>query len=101
MNRIKFSKQLCLGLASALILASCATTSGQPDVDIPANAVESSYKAKNGDEITEYRVAGQLSMVKVVPVRGVTYYLYDRNGDGLIDKPVDDVPVTHYELFKW
>ena len=86
-------------LPAMLMLASCATTGGE--ADIPQDAVPSSRTEANGDVITEYRVGTQLRVVKVVPARGPTYYLYDRDGDGLVDKAGDDPPMTYYELFKW
>lgn len=54
----------------------------------------------NGDVIEEYRVAGQLKVVKVTPSRGPTYYLMDRDGDG---RPDDGAPVSpvYWKLFEW
>lgn len=83
-----------------MLLAACASTSALPD-GIPADAEEAVRTMPNGDVITEYRVAGQMRAVKVVPARGPTYYLYDRDGDGLVDKAGDNPPQTYYELFKW
>ena len=84
---------------ATLMLAACATTGGE--ADIPQDAVPSTRTEANGDVITEYRVGTQLRVVKVVPARGPTYYLYDRDGDGLVDKAGDNPPMTYYELFKW
>lgn len=82
-----------------LALAACATT-GDPS-QVPAGAVENTRTESNGDVVTEYRVGTQLRMVKVVPARGPTYYLYDRDGDGIVDKEGDREPMTYYRLFKW
>ena len=82
-----------------LVLAACATTGSE--ADIPQDAVPSTRTEANGDVITEYRVGTQLRVVKIVPARGPTYYLYDRDGDGLVDKAGDNPPMTYYELFKW
>lgn len=86
---------------TALLLAGCATTGGDPG--IPADAVASSRTESNGDVITEYRVAGQLTMVKVVPARGPSYYLIDSNGDGRLDSSKGEGPVSpvYYKLFEW
>ncbi len=35
--------------------------------------------------IQEYRMGGQLYMVKIVPARGVPYYLIDTDGDGNLE----------------
>lgn len=83
----------------ALAIAGC-TTLGGGAPDIPDDAVENSRTESNGDVITEYRVGTQLRMVKVVPARGPVYYLYDRDGDGIVDEDGKG-PQTYYELFKW
>lgn len=81
-----------------LMLGACASMGGTPD--IPEDAVESTRTEANGDVISEYRVGTQLRVVKVVPARGPTYYLYDRNGDGIVDSD-DKAPMTYYKLFEW
>lgn len=87
----------------ALLPAGCASLF--PDhVDappIPANAVEATRTADNGDVISEYRVAGQLRMVRVQPVRGPAYYLMDSNDDGRLDRSRGDVSPVYYKLYSW
>ena len=56
---------------------------------------------ENGDTIEEYRVAGQLRMVKVTPARGAPFYLYDRNGDGRMDGNKDGVSPVYWKLYSW
>ena len=88
-------------LALVTFLAGCATTTaarGEPE--IPADAVAATRVQPNGDEITEYRVAGQLRVVKVQPRRGPAFYLYDRNGDGRLDDDPNVSPV-YFKLFEW
>ena len=87
-------------LPFALALAACATTA-DPAIDIPPDAVENTRTEANGDVITEYRVAGQLRMVRVQPSRGPAYYLYERNGQLVSTKPGDDPPQTYFKLFSW
>lgn len=95
-----------LVLPLMLVLGGCATTGGsQADADatnteIPADAVAATKIEPNGDEITEYRVAGQLRVVKVQPKRGPAFYLYDRNGDGRLDADQNISPV-YFKLFEW
>ncbi|MGN6153395.1 MAG: DUF2782 domain-containing protein [Lysobacteraceae bacterium] len=90
-----------LPLALLLALGACATTPPpQADAAIPPDAVASERVMDNGDAITEYRVAGQLRMVRVQPRRGPAYFLYDRNGDGRIDHD-RNAPAVYFELFKW
>ena len=88
-----------LAAALALALGACATMGGEPE--IPEGAVENTRTESNGDVVTEYRVGTQLRLVKVVPARGPTYYLYDRNGDGIVDDPDDRTPMTYNKLFEW
>ncbi|AGA89474.1 Protein of unknown function (DUF2782) [Thioflavicoccus mobilis 8321] len=56
------------------------------------------------DVIYEYRVRGQLYMVKVQPIAGPTYYLLDTDGDGTLDTR-DDRPLNmatqQWLLFDW
>ena len=91
-------------LAVSLVLAGCASTGGQPDPNDPTanlgNAEVIERVQDNGDVIQEYRVAGQLKVVKVTPVRGATYYLMDQNGDGFPDEASQDAKV-YWKLFDW
>ena len=85
-------------------LAACATTADPyAGPVIPADAVEAVRTEANGDVITEYRVAGQLHVVRVQPVRGPTYYLVDSNGDGRLDSSEGEGPVSpvYYKLYEW
>ena len=91
--------RLTLILLSALILSACASS---PEKLLPENAEQMTRTDSSGDTITEYRVNGALTMVKVVPSRGPTFYIYDRNGDGLInERDAKDGPMTYYKLFSW
>lgn len=88
----------CALLAACLLaLTACASTGPE----IPANAVEMVRTEANGDVIAEYRVAGQLRMVKVTPVRGPTYYLIDRDGDGRLGASEGPVSPVYYEIYAW
>ena len=87
-------------LPLALALAACATTA-DPAIDIPPDAVENTRTEANGDVITEYRVAGQLRMVRVQPSRGPAYYLYERDGQLQSTKAGDNPPQTYFKLFSW
>jgi hypothetical protein len=83
----------------ALALAACATATPM----IPADAIETVRTEANGDVVSEYRVAGQLHVVKVVHARGPTYYLIDSNGDGRLDSSKGEGPVSpvYYKLYEW
>jgi hypothetical protein len=87
-----------------LILAGCATGGGRnaadAPTDIPPEAVSAVRTMDNGDVVTEYRVAGQLRVLKVQPRRGPAYYLYDRNADGRVDEERGTSPI-YFKLFEW
>ena len=92
--------RIALPFALTLALAACATAS--PEEMFAQNAVPATRTEANGDMITEYRVNGRLTMVKVVPARGRAYYIYDRNGDGVVnDADAKGGPMTYYKLFSW
>ncbi|KAF1723710.1 MULTISPECIES: DUF2782 domain-containing protein [Pseudoxanthomonas] len=95
---------LALPLSCLLAVAGCASTAGSTPADIDlANAQVAVRTEKNGDTIEEYRVAGNLRMVKVTPARGAAYYLYDSDGDGRLDKSKDNVDVSpvYWKLYGW
>jgi Protein of unknown function (DUF2782) len=87
-----------LTLAFALAVSACATV---PPEEMLANAEPLTRTEANGDVITEYRVAGALKMVKVVPSRGPTYYIHDRDGDGKLDWSKGEAPLIYYKLYSW
>jgi hypothetical protein len=90
-------RNAAFALVAALALGACATTGP----DIPADAVPATHTEANGDVVTEYRVGNRLRVVEVRPLRGPTYYLYDRDGDGIVDKAGDNPPQTYFKLFSW
>ena len=98
--------RIAMTLAAALLLSACASD-GAPlpepagGMPIPEGAVEAVRTEPNGDVVHEYRVAGQLRMVRVDPANGPTYYLVDRNGDGKVDVEAGEVPATYFKLFSW
>ena len=101
MNRMT---TFALPLSCLLAVAGCASTAGSTPADIDlANAQVAVRTEKNGDTLEEYRVAGNLRMVKVTPARGAAYYLYDSDGDGRLDKSKDNVDVSpvYWKLYGW
>ena len=54
--------------------------------------------------VYEYRVRGQLYMVRIQPPIGPPYFLLDTNGDGLMDAREDRVwnnSIPQWVLFSW
>ena len=68
---------------------------------IPANAVENTHTESNGDVISEYRVEGQLRMVRVQPASGPVYYMIDSNDDGRLDQSKGEVSPVYFKLYGW
>lgn len=91
-------------LLPLLLLTACATVGGSddPTAGLP-NADVTSRTAESGEIIEEYRIAGQLRVVKITPPRGPTYYLVDNDGDGVLDSSKGEGPITpvQYKLFEW
>ena len=87
-------------LFAAAGLAGCATGGAPVDVTGAEVAVRD---LGNGDTLEEYRVAGQLRVVKITPARGPVYYLVDKNGDGVLDSSKGEGNITpvQYKLFSW
>ncbi len=55
--------------------------------------------------VTEYRMNGQLYMIKVVPVVGPPYYLIDTTGDGSLNVRRSELDpglvVPSWMIFRW
>ncbi len=91
-------------LAASVLIASLSGCATSPALDDPTAQLQNpdvvTRTESNGDVVTEYRVAGQLQVVKVTPARGPTYYVMDRDRDGVMD---NDSPVSpvYWKLFEW
>lgn len=100
---IAFVATLALAGAS-LVVGACATTADDADPTAGLRGADVSTRSTaDGDTVEEYRIAGQLKMVKVTPRRGPVYYLVDSNDDGRLDSSRGEGPVAPvmYTLFKW
>ncbi len=56
------------------------------------------------DVVEEYRVGGQLYMVKITPNKGLPYYLIDSDGDGSLEtrrNELDNPEVIMWRIFSW
>jgi hypothetical protein len=84
-----------------------------PDVPPPPARVESGEPLepdvriirKKDATIEEYRINGNLYMIKVIPVIGPPYYLLDQDGDGRMETNMSEVRenfvVPQWVLFSW
>ena len=97
---MRLSRIAPLLIAASLFLSACASM-GEDPPQVPANAVESTRTEANGDVVSEYRVQGQLRMVRVQPARGPVYYMIDSNGDGRLDRSKGEVSPVYFKLYGW
>jgi len=77
-----------------------------PDVVVDGEVIEPEVTIIKREEgtIYEYRINGQLYMVKVQPMKGPAYYMVDRDGDGEFDaRPTDptNISVPQWILMRW
>jgi len=59
---------------------------------------------KDDRTIEEYRVNGQLYMIKVIPAIGLPYYFMDTDGDGSLESKqfeLDSGPIPNWILLQW
>ena len=93
--------RIAFPLALTFALAACATAA--PEAMLAKDAVPATRTEANGDVIQEFRIAGQLRAIRVTPVRGPAYTVYDNDGDGRMDKSKDgmDVSPVYWKLFGW
>lgn len=59
-----------------------------------------------GRQIEEYRMNGQVYMVKITPKGGIPYYYVDSDGDGKLELDVDQqalnpVQPVHWKILEW
>ena len=68
----------------------------QPDITIVK---------KGGETIQEYRRNGKLYMVKITPAAGPSYFMLDKNGDGVMDVKKNSLDentnINQWLLFQW
>jgi hypothetical protein len=86
----------------------------QPLEDIPPPAIADDgnltdepqvtiVKKKNGDTVEEYRIGGQLYMMKITPSHGVPYYMHreDQEGGWINDGPSQPLSIPKWTLFRF
>ncbi len=69
-----------------------------------ASAPEVTITETDEGTVYEYRVKGQVYMVKIQPTIGPAYFLVDSNGDGILDaeeRRAPDMAVQQWLLFSW
>ncbi|MDR2876525.1 MAG: DUF2782 domain-containing protein [Chromatiales bacterium] len=91
--------------ALCTLLAAAPAFAAEQVVEAPAEEPEVTIIQRNNDTIEEYRIHGQLYMIKVTPHRGVPYYLVDTNGDGNLETRRNNISqhllIPSWTLFRW
>ncbi|OYV77946.1 MAG: hypothetical protein B7Z66_02255 [Chromatiales bacterium 21-64-14] len=76
-----------------------------PNADRSALQPRVTIRHEKGREVEEYRINGQLYMVKIIPKFGPPYYLVDTTGDGHLDARMSHlnpkIMVPQWVLFRW
>jgi hypothetical protein len=108
---------LCVlpALAQAADKARPADLQPLEDVPPPPNTLESpstdgsvlepqiTIRKKGTETVEEYRINGELYMMKITPAHGVAYYMHkeDQNGGWLNDGPNPPLSVPKWVIFKF
>jgi hypothetical protein len=113
MDKTPYIAAAALALAFASAPVAATATAGK-DVPIPKKIPSpvseqtaptvTIRSGSNGDRIEEYREGGKLKMVRITPVRGKPYYLYDDNGDGRLDRSDADrhsIAPVYWTIYEW
>ncbi|GAB6195399.1 DUF2782 domain-containing protein [Lysobacter xanthus] len=90
-------------LLALSLLAGCASMPPDDPTLTLRDAQVATRTMENGDVVSEYRVAGLLRVVKIVPKTGIPYYLTDDDNDGRLDHRRGEGPVrpVQYKIFSW
>jgi Protein of unknown function (DUF2782) len=111
----RFLISLGLFIASAAVMAGNSNPGGLEPVPEPPELPDPLETGENIEPVVtiirkedavieEYRVNGQLYMVKVTPAIGPVYYLKDMDGNGVMDATryeLEDMAVPQWVLFTW
>ena len=105
-------------IAAAMLLAAQTTLAEKP-ADIPPPPTSDDQQGQEEIEpevviiqredktIEEYRVNGQLYMIKVIPKNAPPYFLLDNDGDGNMESRLaasslePDIMIPRWVLFRW
>jgi hypothetical protein len=88
--------------ANPVITHPPSSAGGDPEAEL---APEITITERGETTIEEYRINGQLYMIKIVPKKGVPYYLVDSNGDGLMSRRFNDLSpgflIPSWVILRW
>ncbi len=105
---------LSLGIAPAYSANNAPPPADNPLSDEAQHKRDSSVPSGNNTDITiiqkkdavveEVRVNGKLRYAKITPKKGKPYYMYDSDGDGILDATENDITkadINQWILLEW
>jgi len=105
---------LLLAMLSAPSLAEENFADAPPPPPIPTEDVykqaeeemqpQITIRRRGNEMVEEYRISGQIYMIKITPSKGLPYYLVDSDGDGSLEtrrNSLDDPEVVKWRIFEW
>lgn len=71
--------------------------------DVDPGEPEVTIIKKDTETIEEYRINGELYMMKITPANGVPYYLHkeDQNGDWVNSGPIPPMSIPKWTIFRF
>ncbi len=78
----------------ALLLLLCGLVPLAPSLAQEPPTPEVVIRQQGNQVQEEYRVGGRLYMIRIIPQKGVPYYLIDSDGDGDMDSRRDELTDT-------
>jgi len=77
----------------------------EPEAEEEALQPEVVIRKRGENVIEEYRIGGQVYMIKVIPPVGPPYYLIDTDGDSIMDMKRSDleegVRIRQWRILEW
>jgi len=102
---------LICGIVSAPVLADSDEVQAPPPTPAPdlSNPLQQQpqiiVRPAPSGEVEEYRMGGQLYMIKVTPEKGISYYLVDSDGDGSLETRRNELgspfAIPQWTLKRW
>lgn len=98
---MKRASQLLLFLLLVTGIGQSAVAADDPASEEP----EITITRNKSEIIEEYRINGQLYMIKITPKKGFSYFLVDTDGDGALDRRQNELDegllIPQWTLFRW
>jgi hypothetical protein len=87
-----------------LILPLAQPATGAEAIDSSEFEPDITIIQRESQRIEEYRVGGQVVMIRIIPAKGRPYYLIDSDGDGNFEtrrNDLDPPALVQWQLLRW